>query len=60
VIADPWTITPVTVVPGVDLTLVYDEVAEREVTKIWAERKNITKWLVGEKRDVSKGRQKVK
>ncbi|MDD3998978.1 MAG: glycosyltransferase, partial [Candidatus Shapirobacteria bacterium] len=33
VIADPWTITPVTVVPGADLTLVYDEVAEREVRK---------------------------
>jgi len=33
VVADPWTITPMTVVPGVDLTLVYDEVAEREVTK---------------------------
>ena len=29
VIADPWTITPVTVVPEVDLTLVYDEVGEQ-------------------------------
>ena len=33
IIADPWTITPVTVVPGVDLTLVYDEVAEKEVRR---------------------------
>ena len=33
VIADPWTIIPGTVVPGVDLTLVYDEVAEREARK---------------------------
>lgn len=33
VVADPWTITPVTVVSGVDLTLVYDEVAEKEVRK---------------------------
>ena len=33
VIADPWTITPVTVVPGVDLTLVYDEVGEKEAIK---------------------------
>lgn len=33
VIADPWTITPITVVPGVDLTLVYDEVGEKEARK---------------------------
>lgn len=33
IIADPWTITPVTVVPGVDLTLVYDEVGEVEARK---------------------------
>lgn len=33
VIADPWTITPATVVPGVDLTLVYDRVGEKESRK---------------------------
>lgn len=33
VIADPWTVTPATVVPGIDLTLVYDEVGEREARK---------------------------
>ena len=33
VIADPWTITSATVVPGIDLTLVYDQVGEKEARK---------------------------
>ncbi|MFA6007139.1 MAG: glycosyltransferase [Candidatus Shapirobacteria bacterium] len=33
IIADPWTITPATVVPGVDLTLVYDQIGEKGARK---------------------------
>lgn len=50
VIADPWTITPVTVVPGVDLTLVYDEVGEKGARK-YGLKEEIMKsgwWVRGE------------
>ncbi len=50
VIADPWTITPATVVPGIDLTLVYDEVGEKLARK-YGLREEIMKtgwWVRGE------------
>lgn len=50
VIADPWTITPATVVPGIDLTLVYDEVVEKEAKK-YGLKEEILKsgwWVRGE------------
>lgn len=50
VIADPWTITPVTVVSGIDLTLVYDEVGEKGVRK-YGLKEEIMKsgwWVRGE------------
>ncbi len=47
VVADPWTVTPATVVPGVDLTLVYDEVTEKEVRKYGLKGKILkTGWWV--------------
>lgn len=64
VIADPWTITPATVVPGVDLTLVYDEVGEKEARK-YGLKEDILKsgWWVRQemyqKIDRKKARQKL-
>lgn len=64
VIADPWTITPATVVPEVDLTLVYDEVGEKE-SKKYGLKDEIMKsgwWVRGEmyqKYDRKKARQKL-
>jgi len=50
VIADPWTITPATVVSGIDLTLVYDEVGEKLARK-YGLKEEILKcgwWVRGE------------
>ncbi|MFA5025857.1 MAG: glycosyltransferase [Candidatus Shapirobacteria bacterium] len=50
VIADPWTITPATVVSGIDLTLVYDEVGEKAARK-YGLKEDILKsgwWVRGE------------
>lgn len=50
VIADPWTITPATVVSGVDLTLVYDEIGEK-LAKKYGLKEEILKsgwWVRGE------------
>lgn len=50
VIADPWTITPATVVSGIDLTLVYDEVGEKASRK-YGLKEEIMKsgwWVRGE------------
>jgi len=64
VIADPWTITPVTVVPGIDLTLVYDEVGEKGARK-YGLKEEIMKsgwWVRGEmyqKIDKKAARQKL-
>ena len=64
VIADPWTITPATVVPEVDLTLVYDEVGEKGAKK-YGLKEEILKsgwWVRGEmyqKIDRKMARQKL-
>lgn len=61
VIADPWTITPATVVDGIDLTLVYDEVAE-SLAKRYGLKEEILKsgWWVREEMYGKVDRKKIR
>lgn len=48
VVADPWTINPVSFVPGADVNLVYDEVGEKLAQKLGMDKSKVIKsgWWV--------------